>query len=92
MGHDVAMVSIAGSGFDWSQFGPFAAAIFIAWFLLNRSDRQIDKEREDSVMDAARLWDELERERDAHDATRRAFFDYMSKNPPSTPDRSEDPE
>jgi hypothetical protein len=75
---------------DLAQFGPFAAAIAIAWFLLLRSDRQLSNERADSKQDIVDARDEarseierltlmLEKERLEHQQTRKTLIEHLRK-------------
>lgn len=67
----------SGSNFDWTDFGPFGAAIVIAWFLLNRSDRVVEKEKIEAERDLQRALDSLELERASHDETRKLLYEKL---------------
>lgn len=67
----------SGSNFDWTDFGPFGAAIVIAWFLLNRSDKVVEKEKLEAERDLQRALDSLEQERKSHEATRQLLYDKL---------------
>lgn len=66
------------SGYDWTDFGPFGAAVVIAWFLLNRSDKVVDKEKLEAERDLLRVQKQLEDERKAHEATRKLLYERLA--------------
>lgn len=96
-----AAAASAASELNLAQFGPFAAAIAIAWLLLLRSDKQLSAERADSrqeVTDARdgarqeieRLTRMLELERREHHETRAQLIEALKKlhgnHPPDSND------
>jgi len=61
------------------QLGAFGVALVVAWWLLGRSDRQVENERSEAARDLEVAHLRLDREQAAHDETRRLLYDELRK-------------
>ncbi len=59
------------------QLGAFGVALAVAWWLLGRSDRQVERERIDAATDVDRVTGLLEKEQVAHKETRDLLYDEL---------------
>ena len=59
-------------------------AFAVAYWLLGRSDKQIEKERQENQIEQSRLTEMLASEQTAHDLTRQLLYEAL-KNKGDTP-------
>ena len=73
--------SVSTGTADWAyQLGAFGTALAVAWWLLGRSDREIQSERNESAIEVARLTAMLLAEQAAHEETRQLLFEELRRN------------
>ena len=61
------------------QLGAFGVALVVAWWLLGRSDRQVENERSEAARDLEVANSRLDREQTAHEETRRLLYEELRK-------------
>jgi len=67
------------------QLGAFGVAMVVGYWLLGRSDKQIERERADAALEVNRIVAQLEAERAAHSETRMQLFAELRKRDKGTP-------